>query len=716
MRNTLISFGLLFLACGQLDASIVGKVDEQGGEKQEERWSTGDDPALFGAGLEFKLDALPMNGEAQVVPWAGSYWPTYEDNINMKWDGAGSDAPSTKYGKAFGVTGIEDKVSKAHGIDSAAKAKECKAASECKSELGETCAKRDGKDTGRCIPTWWGICHAWSPAAILLPEPKHPVTRNGVTFKVQDLKALGSLVHNSSTSKFVSLRCDKGSGADDVVAFDEYGRPQTECRDTNAGTWHLLMTNYLGLRHQAFVEDRVWNHEVWNQPLRGFRVTAKKTITAAEANTLIGATTTGGTTVKKSGTVKKTEWAHQGSFPVTAGQSMKVIMSGSGDADLYVNFGAQPTEALYACRPYESGTSETCELTVPAGATAAFVSVQGYADSSTFGLNIITGGTTPSAYVFNKDAKTFALVDTDVSYIGEASSNQDGNLSSTIDRYTHSDHYQYVLELDAAGKIIGGEWVGDSKTLHPDFVWLPTGVATQSVAGGAITYAQVKSLFDESVQEAPPPGGTDGGVKTQTLTGTVAKNELKLFGPLNVAAGTTLTADLTGTGDADLYAKKGLAPTLTSYDCRPYKTGTAENCAVAGPGSVYVALNGYAATSTYTLTIKYTEASGTPPPPPPPPATITHLDVTGDVAQGAMKTYELTVPAGAKVRVATTSTKDVDLYVQFATAPTTSAYLKRAYTASGNETLEVTAPSSGTLVIGVYGYVAASFSLKTSTP
>ena len=71
---------------------------------------------------------------------------------------------------------------------------------------------------------------------------------------------------------------------------------------------------------------------------------------------------------------------------------------------------------------------------------------------------------------------------------------------------------------------------------------------------------------------------------------------------------------------------------------------------------------------------------------------------------------------GAKVKVETTAASDIDLYLQMDVAPTTSTYLKRAYTASGNETLELTIPSNGKLVIGVHGYQASSFTLKTSSP
>ena len=54
-------------------------------------------------------------------------------------------------------------------------------------------------------------------------------------------------------------------------------------------------------------------------------------------------------------------------------------ITGTGDADLYVRFGAAPTTTSYNCRPYRTGNNETCSLTVPAGQTKAYVLVRGYA-------------------------------------------------------------------------------------------------------------------------------------------------------------------------------------------------------------------------------------------------------------------------------------------------------------------------------------------------
>jgi hypothetical protein len=300
----------------------------------------------------------------------------------------------------------------------------------------------------------------------------------------------------------------------------------------------------------------------------------------------------------------------------------------------------------------------------------------------------------------------------DVDYISESPGSQDGNLGATIDRYTHQDNYDYILELDAAGKIVGGEWIGASKRKHPDFVWLPIRVGATSVAGGKITYANVKAIYDLSMQTGTPPG-PGGTVKTVNDAGVLAKSAWKQLGPFNVAAGTTLTATMTGDGDADLYVRKGAAPTASTYDCRPYRDGSAEDCAIVGPATVYVGVNGYAASSNYALVIKYTEGGGTTPPVPP-PATFTHLNQSGSVSQGQMKVFDLPIPAGKRVVIRTTSSADVDLYIQMDAAPTTSAYLARGYTSSGNEAISYVATSNGVLKIGVHGYAAGSFTVKTA--
>jgi serine protease len=79
-----------------------------------------------------------------------------------------------------------------------------------------------------------------------------------------------------------------------------------------------------------------------------------------------------------------------GPFNVIPGSPLEVVMGGAsatGDPDLYVRFGSAPRVNQYDCRPYTDGPNETCSLTVPVGATQAFVMVRGYA-AGTYDLNV----------------------------------------------------------------------------------------------------------------------------------------------------------------------------------------------------------------------------------------------------------------------------------------------------------------------------------------
>ena len=54
------------------------------------------------------------------------------------------------------------------------------------------------------------------------------------------------------------------------------------------------------------------------------------------------------------------------------------------------------------------------------------------------------------------EAKSFHHIKMRFEYIVEPAQNIGGNLSGVIDTFTHHDVYEYVLELDGAGDIIGG--------------------------------------------------------------------------------------------------------------------------------------------------------------------------------------------------------------------------------------------------------------------
>ena len=122
---------------------------------------------------------------------------------------------------------------------------------------------------------------------------------------------------------------------------------------------------------------------------------------------------------------------------------------------------------------------------------------------------------------------------------------------------------------------------------------------------GATAAAAVHAAWDA----VGVPGGTPPPSTVTTLTNGVAVTGIgastgtwKHY-KIAVPSGQSSLAIVQsgGTGDADLYVKIGANPTTTSYDCRPYKTGSNETCKVtlAQPTTVGVMVNGYASTSTF---------------------------------------------------------------------------------------------------------------------
>jgi len=68
------------------------------------------------------------------------------------------------------------------------------------------------------------------------------------------------------------------------------------------------------------------------------------------------------------------------------------MTGGSGDADLYVKFGAEPTDSVYDCRPYKSGNVESCASTQEGG--TYYVRLKAYSDFA--GVSLTGSYTEPS--------------------------------------------------------------------------------------------------------------------------------------------------------------------------------------------------------------------------------------------------------------------------------------------------------------------------------
>jgi hypothetical protein len=598
--TTTAVMALALAACaGDETLEAIDLEDEYGDDGKYEAWNTANNPAYVDNTFIYEVDQLPLSGKPTRMPWSGDYWATQRDNLNVRWDGADSKSPAEKIEQAFGLANFPKAITDNYGIYSNG-TKACSTNADCTSEMdGSSCVAPRGLATtgnkGRCIPGWWGICHGWAPAAVAEPAPVKPVVRNGVTFYPGDLEGLMSLAYGEDLPvKFLSARCNKNE-----VRTDAAGRPlEGECRDMNPGSFHIVASNMLGIRGVAFVEDRTYDLEVWNQPVAGYTITngeggKLKEISLTEALALLGLDLNF-TSVLAETTIAK-DAKQEGVYTATAAGEVLFKLSGTGDADLHVKKGSTVSATEYDCRPYAGGSAEECKVTVAAGDKVAWM-VLGYNDSSKVQLQVGAGGGA-SNYQYNSAAKRFFHVEMDFNYITESQPARESHID-VISNYTRTDHYSYILEADANGRIIGGEWLGESLKNHPDFVWWPKGTPTGTISGG-LTYAQVKEMFNESAAPGSLPGPS-----TVTLFDNVTVTSASKYQTIGVPAGAKLTVKMTGTGNADLYVKLGRKPTVYNFDKASTGATSSETVTLTAPaagGTYYVRVRPMASTSKVTV-------------------------------------------------------------------------------------------------------------------
>jgi len=272
---------------------------------------------------------------------------------------------------------------------------------------------------------------------------------------------------------------------------------------------------------------------------------------------------------------------------------------------------------------------------------------------------------------------------------------------------------------DSDGTISSRSWTfgdgGTSTATNPSHTYASAGTysVTETVTdNGGATGSKTSSVTVTS-------GGGGGNVLTNGVGVSISDatvNHQQAWTMVVPAGATGLTFTLSGgTGDADLYVKFGSAPTLTSYDCRPYVSGNSETCtiATAQAGTYYVMVNAYAAYSGVTLKGSYSTGGGGG------GSMTSGVPITGlSATTGNFGTiYTLVVPSG-KTKVTFTitgSTGDADLYVRIGAAPTTTTYSCRPYLTGDNETCTFNAPAAGTYYVGVRAYATYSGVTLTGT-
>jgi hypothetical protein len=303
--------------------------DASGGGKAD-AWDQENDPRYFASNLEYKLSALPKKGflnkpvwkdrypnalPSTPVAWADTYWPSSEGSHNHRWMGASVKSPLEKYDAAFNnAPGCDTQPARIFGEGAKAawdtyyncagpaakwQMKTFQGISKMHNGIDDNSdGKVDdyGPDRNKGIDGiqgWWGTCHAWAPAALMSPEPQHAVTLNGQKFEIGDIKALTQNAFDRTSAVMLGGRCNN-----EEINHDVNGSANDDCSDVNPGALHVIMTNFLGIRQAALVEDRTANYEVWNQPVLGFEISQQREVSKTAANECVGQT------------MNKTKWSY----------------------------------------------------------------------------------------------------------------------------------------------------------------------------------------------------------------------------------------------------------------------------------------------------------------------------------------------------------------------------------------------------------------------
>lgn len=153
---------------------------------------------------------------------------------------------------------------------------------------------------------------------------------------------------------------------------------------------------------------------------------------------------------------------------------------------------------------------------------------------------------------------------------------------------------------------------------HPQA--LPAEVKAALLAGGIsgkVTDAKAGSpnllLNTLFLGQAQPEDSLQNGVARNGLG--AAKGEAKFYS-FEVPGGfsNVKISTIGGSGDADLYVKRGAKPSVSDYDCRSYTNGNLENCALSSSGAerYYILVQAYSAFSGLTLKAEYSNSGDSP--------------------------------------------------------------------------------------------------------
>lgn len=227
--------------------------------------------------LELESHGL-TSGQVAVPAWSGDYWASYRGGIGSRYNHPLFTGDSWQdnwllYQKFFPIDlSVQDNL---RYLSPAEKYDLLMGHSNHNLTKWAWQESKNSENTDGDVEMWFGLCHGWSAAAVMMDRPKQMISMSSkdgkynLEFFPDDLKALASQTWATARfeTDFVGGRCNEKSPAIDP----ETGRViDPECRDVGPALWHSSVTKLIGKQRTSFVMDATYDYEVWNQPLHSY--------------------------------------------------------------------------------------------------------------------------------------------------------------------------------------------------------------------------------------------------------------------------------------------------------------------------------------------------------------------------------------------------------------------------------------------------------------
>jgi hypothetical protein len=378
---------------------------------------------------------------------------------------------------------------------------------------------------------------------------------------------------------------------------------------------------------------------------------------------------------------------------IPSGQTSLTIQTwgGTGDCDLYVRYGSTPTTSSYGYRSWASGNTESITINNPTSGRW-YIGLHGYSSYTNLYLRARSAATiTPLLSGWEVGPLSGATGSMDFYYIYVPS----GQATLTIQTWGGTgdcDLYVRYGSTPTTSSYGYRSWAsGNTESItinNPTSGYWHIGLHAYSGYSGLYlraTYSAGATALSNMVP-ATSISGAAGSWR---------------YYYIDVPSGQASLQIMTygGTGDCDLYVRRGSLPTLETYDYRPYLTGNNETVTIQNPtmGRYYIGLRGWSAYSGVTLHATYSFV----------PALVNGATVTslgGSV--GTWKDFYIFVPPGRSSLTIQIwgGTGDADLYVRLGSLPTLVNWDYRPYLTGNNESVTINNPASGYWYISLRGF------------